>query len=112
MSCNYKPNPKRPGRCGAETEGGAKMCPTHQAKQREYMRQYRARKKQEEKTKARRDTVEAIGSLIDQLVAAEVKAAQSAGVDGFSLPDEDPGPEGARKIIDEVNEWLERFSYA
>lgn len=115
MTCNYKPDPKRPGRCGDPTVDGAKMCPTHQERHRNYMRAYRARKKAEEKRNARRTTMTAIGKLLDELIDVEVK--EQAKPDLLAVPQgrddwDDDTLADIRAFLnraDELQAWLNQW---
>lgn len=70
-NCNYKTDKKRSIRCGADTIDGAKMCPEHQGYMRDYMKKYRARKKTQEKKQARRETIQTVARMIDDLLEAQ-----------------------------------------
>lgn len=107
MNCNYKTDKKRHVRCGAPTVDGAKMCPEHQEYMRVYMKKYRARRKAKEESRARKDTLNAIGVLVEELVAAEAKKVP-AGTVWIKLPeltDETTPEEAAQMEVELLQAW-------
>jgi hypothetical protein len=105
MNCNYKPDPKKQARCGDETVDGAKMCPTHQKKHREYMRAYRARKRTQDQKQVRTTTLKAIGKLVDELVESEANEKYRTVIRKYEMP-EVPTTEVSGEEMIKLEGWM------